>query len=147
MVTCLDVTVRKRAASDLQRDDRERADAAERHRRMGRVITLRREELGLSQQQLADRLGVNQTRISKMERGEGWTVGKGDQVRPHGWPVHLMYRVERELRMNPGTLNAAGGYVPAFDLDSAVRTAPDILESDKAMILAVLKEARKKTGR
>lgn len=42
--------------------------------RFGNLIRLRREELGLSQNELAKRAEVNQTWISRLERGENYNI-------------------------------------------------------------------------
>ena len=135
MVVLADMApVRRRQPDEFDENDRERADVAARHARMGRTIRIRREELGLSQKQLGDRLGIRQPRVSTIEAGGLWASGKGNQSRPVGWNIHFVHKIEKALDMHKGTLFNAGGYVPTLDLDSAVRTSPDLLESDKALV-------------
>jgi ribosome-binding protein aMBF1 (putative translation factor) len=47
-----------------------KSDLSEKHLQFQRLLIQAREKAGLSQQELADRLGRHQTYVSKCERGE-----------------------------------------------------------------------------
>lgn len=141
MLAYADVTTRRsRPQTEAERAAEKVAAAAA--RRMGHVMGGRRDELGISQTVLAERLGVAQNRVSAMERGEVYWSGNGPSSRPLGWQLELTRRIEEELQLAPGTLFRAGGYVPEFDLEGAVKSDPTLAESAKPVILAAIRSAR-----
>lgn len=76
--------------------------------RLGRAIRARREQLGLSQEELADRLGRSQSLVSRLERGAA------------DWPDPAMFRaLAAALELPPAELLEAAGYLEAGERGQA----------------------------
>ena len=84
---------------------------------MGAEIRGRREGLGLSQAQLADRIGVGRTSITMIERGAQAIL------------VHQLLAIARALRVSPDKLLAKA------EVSETVGPSRDIFESAKALEL------------
>lgn len=98
---------------------------------LGAIVLTARERAGLSQQELAKRLGVGQSRISQLEKNE--------IKRPN---PDLLEGLERELGISRRTMNIALGYLPEdspFDLIDELRRINQIEDiNQRALALAEL---------
>jgi transcriptional regulator with XRE-family HTH domain len=103
-----------------RQDDRSR-------RRVAQYVRARRDALGLSQEALADRAGINPKTVIELEQGKRWPVAK------------TRTKLEPELGWNEGDLAriAEGGYpitgpLPEDDPDGlfAAATAAEVSESE-----------------
>lgn len=80
--------------------------------RLGEWIALRRKQIGMDQQQLADAAGVSANTISNYERGRVPARGKV----PAGY-----YRVERALEFAKGSIDhILSGHEPGFAIEGAI---------------------------
>jgi transcriptional regulator with XRE-family HTH domain len=123
-----------------------------RAKRMGRAIEARMLQLGMTQVDLARRMGVAQGRVSEWVNGERYRSGKGPQSLPVGWNVEMVARLEHELGI-PGVLFHAGGYVDpadvrslpvsARDIEHLIKHSLDLEEAAKPSLMAGVRAARR----
>jgi DNA-binding transcriptional regulator YiaG len=124
-----------------------------RAKRMGRAIEARMLQLGMTQVDLARRMGVAQGRVSEWVNGERYRNGKGGQSQPTGWNLELVARLEHELDLPSGSLFQAGGYVDptnvrslpvsARDIEHLIKHSLDLEEAAKPSLMAGVRAARR----
>ncbi len=88
--------------------------AAEIYGRIGKTIRAKREALGLSQAQLAERLGLGRTSITMIERGSQALM------------VHQLLQIAAALRSAPSELLGDAISDPELDFSSPESSDPDI---------------------
>ena len=102
--------------------------------RLGAALRATYEDAGVSQEQLADGLGVDQTTISSWARGMRRA------------PLDALEEVEKICRVRKGTILRRAGYVDeGVDLVTAIRTAPDLDEHGR-QIMTTLYEVVKRSA-
>lgn len=86
------------------------------HLRLAAAMRDARLDAGLTQQELADRIGASQKYVSLAERGEKGTAGAGPYTFFEGVGTNYLRRIERALGLPLGTLaTRAGVYQPLGD--------------------------------
>ncbi|HEX3422295.1 MAG TPA: helix-turn-helix transcriptional regulator [Sphingomicrobium sp.] len=81
--------------------------AAEIYTRLGAAIKAKRQGVGLSQAQLAQRLGLGRTSVTMIERGSQAVM------------VHQLVEIASALRCAPPELLTAAAHDPEFELQPA----------------------------
>lgn len=99
--------------------------------RLGAALRATYEDAGVSQEQLADGLGVDQTTIS------GWARGM------RRVPLDALEEIERICRVRKGTILGKAGYVdPGVDVLAAIAAASDLDETGKRIMTNLYGELR-----
>lgn len=101
-----------------------RQDAA--MRALGRYVAARREALGISQEELADEIGVSQGFVSNLERGKRTNIPTIDEL-------DALDALSRALHCTPDDLLAAAGFRGNRE------PAPIELEDDEAIYTSLMR--------
>jgi transcriptional regulator with XRE-family HTH domain len=104
--------------------------AEEIYARIGGAIRARRESLGLSQAQLADRIGLGRTSITMIERGAQALL------------VHQFLQLAGALRSSPSELLGEAMHQTELNLDAPVAGTPEIEDLLKELKVRVQKITR-----